>query len=69
MTSKFKLSGLTCEACEKLSAKRITKINGVTNVVVNKTNGLAEITADREISLAEVQGALQGTEYRAELIN
>ena len=69
MINKFKLSGLTCAACEKLSAKRINKISGVAATMVDKDSGLAEITADREISLIEVQDALQGTEYQAEIIN
>lgn len=69
MNRQFKLSGLTCGACEKLSAKRIYQIPGVSAVTVNKETGLAEVEAAREISLAEVNEAFKGTEYRAESIN
>lgn len=68
MKTLFKLSGLTCEACEKLSAKRIGRIAGVSAVEVDKDSGRAEITADRAIDLKEVQDVLADTAYQAEEI-
>ncbi len=69
MNTQFKINGLTCPACERLSAKRLYKIVGVSSATVSRDSGLANIEADREITLAEVNEALKETEYRAEPIN
>ncbi|MFA5155543.1 MAG: heavy-metal-associated domain-containing protein [Patescibacteria group bacterium] len=65
MKTQFKINGLTCAACEKLSAKRLAKINGVTGVQVSRDSGVADIEADRPITLTEASAALSGTDYRA----
>lgn len=63
MTKKFTLKGLTCEACAKLAALKLKKINGVTEVSVNAINGKTEVEAARQISAEEIKQALQGTDY------
>jgi copper chaperone CopZ len=65
-TTKFLLSNLNCEACAKVSQMKIGKIEGVTKVEVssrgNEADGVLE--AEREVSLDEIQGALEGTVYK-----
>lgn len=63
----FKISGLTCDACVKLSAKRIGRIPGVSAVQVDQDSGQASLVATREVTLAEINESLKGTEYRADL--
>lgn len=65
MKINFKLSGLSCEACIKLSAKRIGRLPGVSGVAIDRDSGRAEITADRTISLEEINQTLSGTDYQA----
>lgn len=62
-TTSFKLIGLTCEACVKLAARYLQKIDGVGEVKVNLT-GETNITADRPIAKAEVQKALADSDYK-----
>jgi copper chaperone CopZ len=65
-TQTFKITGLHCEACTKLTAKRLLRIPGVDEAVVHLENGKAEVKAGREVSLNEIQTALTGSEYDAE---
>lgn len=65
-TQTFKITGLHCAACTKLTAKRLKGIPGVDDAIVHLENGKAEVHASREVSLNEVQTALTGSEYDAE---
>jgi copper chaperone CopZ len=65
-TQTFKITGLHCEACTKLTAKRLKGIPGVDEALVHLENGKAEVWASREVSLGEVQTAFTGSEYDAE---
>jgi copper chaperone CopZ len=65
MKINFKLTGLDCEACVKLSAKVIGRLSGVSEVAIDRASGQAVITADRPISLADINQALIGTDYQA----
>ena len=69
MQTKLKISGLTCEACERLSSKRIGRLDGVTAVTVSKDSGEALIEASRGLTAAEVNEALKDTAYRAEALS
>lgn len=62
--TKLQLSGLTCDACEKVISKRLQKIEGVQEVHVTAQNGATSITASRSISKDEVVRALEGTHYK-----
>lgn len=62
----FKITGLHCEACTKLTTKRIKDIPGVADAVVDLQSGKAEITTDRELNVNEVRSALTDSEYDAE---
>ncbi len=61
---KVKLSGLHCQACQKLTKMMIEKISGVTSVEVDLDKSEAQVTADREISLEELKKALEMTNYQ-----
>jgi len=65
-TQTFKITGMHCVACTKLTAKRLKGIPGVEEAVVHLENSKAEIRASREVGLGEVQTALTGSEYDAE---
>jgi copper chaperone CopZ len=65
MKTNFKLTGLSCEACVKLSAKRIERLAGVSGVAIDRDTGQTEVTAERPINLKEVNEALSGTDYQA----
>lgn len=66
MAQTFKITGLHCEACTKLTAKRIKAIPGVTGAVVDLKSGKAEVAADRELGVGEIKIVLTGSEYDAE---
>lgn len=65
MSQTFKITGLTCAACTKLTAKRIKALPGVDDANVDLETGKAEVLAGRKIGLNEVQAALAGSNYRA----
>jgi copper chaperone CopZ len=65
-TQTFKITGLHCMACTKLTAKRLQGIPGVDDAMVDLGSGKAEITAVRELSVGEIKTALTGSEYDAE---
>ncbi|MCL5438890.1 MAG: heavy-metal-associated domain-containing protein [Patescibacteria group bacterium] len=62
----FKILGLSCDACKKLSEKRISSISGVESVKVDLGSGKTTVTAKREINLDELKKALEGTAYKIE---
>jgi len=63
MTTKFKLKGLTCEACVKLASKRLERLAGVENVIIKLATGETEIIANHEISDNEAELVLTGSGY------
>lgn len=62
----FKLSGLTCQACQTLTQRRIQRIPGVQEVSVELATGVATVSVDRDVTRTEVQNALAGTHYTVE---
>ncbi len=69
MTQVFTIKGMHCEACTKLSAKRIRSISGVEDASVELASGLATVTAERPISAGEINEVLAGSDYKAEEYN
>lgn len=65
MTQQFKITGFHCEACTKITSKRISKINGVSSVDCDLATGIATVTSNREISKDEINSALSDTTYKA----
>lgn len=64
IASTIQLSGLTCEACKKVTEKRISRIDGVQTVNVDYTTGMGTIIADHEIHPEELTKVLEGTHYK-----
>jgi len=59
----FKLSNFHCESCAKLSSKKISKINGVSDININLT-GDGYLLSDRNIDKSEVEDVLKDTNYK-----
>lgn len=67
IASTIQLSGLTCEACKKVTEKRIARIQGVQSVNVDPTTGKGTIIADHAIHADEVIKVLEGTHYKLDV--
>jgi copper chaperone CopZ len=63
MLTTFKLQGLHCPACKKITDKRISSITGVTSVDVDPTTGVAKVISDKNIDKSEITKSLAGTPY------
>jgi copper chaperone CopZ len=63
MKQTIKFGGLSCGACQKVITKRISKILGVEEVVV-ESNGSTQVTAANIVSKSDVEKALEGTPYK-----
>jgi copper chaperone len=63
-TKTFKLSGLTCPACKKLTEKRIGSIPEVTKVEVTLATGEAVVNSDKEITVLQIKEVLKETPYQ-----
>lgn len=64
-TIKFRLQGLHCEACVKLSTIRLKNLKGIKEVKIDLASGNAEVAADREITFTEIENIFRGTDYSA----
>lgn len=63
VTSTFQITGMTCDACQKVVQKKLSKVAGVSAVAVDKSSGVASLSATRDIASEEVKKALEGTHY------
>lgn len=59
----FRLAGLTCEACVKLSTHRIKKIPGVQEVKINFASGETTVSSAGDIDLDLIRQSLADTTY------
>ncbi len=59
----YKITGFDCGACAMLAQKRISKIEGVEEVVVQES-GETKILASRDIEKAEITEVLKDTNYK-----
>ena len=64
MNYKIQLQGLHCEACKKITEKRIGKLEGVNSVSVDLSQQTALVQTNRSLSQTEVEEALKDTEYK-----
>ena len=62
----FTINGMHCEACTKLSAKRITSIDGVADASVDLLSNTVTIRAERQLTVDDINTVLIGSDYRAE---
>ena len=62
----FIINGMHCEACTKLSAKRIKTIDGVTDATVDLSSSIATVSAERSLTVDEINVVLTDSDYHAE---
>lgn len=59
MTHTYKISGMTCDACEAKVKNALQKVEGITQVNINRQKGEADITMQKHISTAVLKDALK----------
>jgi len=62
-TLNYKLLGLNCDACVKISTMKLKNVPGVHDVKIDSTSGKTEICAERHIELEELNESLRGTDF------
>ena len=62
----FTIKGMHCEACTKLTTKRIRAIEGVSNVSVDLESRSANVESDRPVTAEEINAVLVDSSYKAE---
>jgi copper chaperone CopZ len=62
MEQMFKIEGFHCEACVKLATMKIKKLADIHEVTVQQ-DGTTKICAGRNVSVNEIEGALDGLGY------
>jgi len=60
---KFKLNGLTCDACVKLVANRFKKVPGVQEVKIDLKSGESEVSSIADLDLEILEESLKGSEF------
>lgn len=60
---RFKISGLTCEACIKLITLRLKKIIGVTEVSIDLQSGQAKVMSEPDLSFDRLEQVFVDTDY------
>ena len=64
MNYKVQLQGLHCDACKKITQKRLGKLEGVTLVTVDVDAQTALIQSNSVIDQVQAENALKDTEYK-----
>lgn len=62
-TLNFTVTGMHCDACQKVIALKVKKLHGVSEVSV-LPDGHACVVSTSPLSVADIQNVLEGTEYR-----
>ena len=60
---RFAVQGMTCSSCEVLIERKLHKVPNVEKVNVSRARGEAVVECSSDISLHELQDALQGEKY------
>jgi copper chaperone len=63
-TTKFKLAGMHCESCVKISKMNLSDIKGVSEVELDLASGEGKLVADRDVALSEIEEAMKDTDYK-----
>lgn len=66
MEQYFTITGMTCVACTKLTAKRIKAVPDVTDAFVDLDSKRATVLTNRLINIQEINAAFEGSHYSAE---
>lgn len=61
---KFKLEGLSCEACVKIASKRLSAVAGVSEVNIDLASGNTSVLSEEKIDLATLEKSLADTTYK-----
>ncbi len=64
MKYKIQLQGLHCEACKKITQKRLGKLEGVTLVTVDVDTQSARVDSTSMIVRQQVESVLKDTDYK-----
>jgi copper chaperone CopZ len=67
-TYTFKLTGLHCEACVKLSTMALQKIEGISNVKINLDTGLTTVDSTSHIDQKRLEEVFRDTDYTPTLL-
>lgn len=62
-TQTFILTGLTCQACKKISEKRIGSLPGVSRVEVTISDGKTIVESENPITKSQINEVLKDTSY------
>ena len=65
---QMKVSGMTCEHCERAVSKALMGVAGVQNVVVNLQTGIVEIKAQEDITADALKKAVEAVEYKVDYV-
>ena len=63
MTKELKIEGMMCKHCVKHVNDALSKMDGVTNVVVSLEENKADVTMDHEISMEEFKKVITEAGY------
>ena len=63
MTKELKIEGMMCKHCVKHVNDALSKMDGVTNVVVSLEDNKADVTMDHEISMEEFKKVITDAGY------
>ena len=63
-TTRVKIGGMTCHACQRVIENKVGKLPGVQKVKVEVNAGEAEVSSDKALTLDEIKQALSGTHYQ-----
>lgn len=64
MTQTYTVSGMTCSGCSSTVEKALASVAGVTAVKIDLNQANAELSLQREVSLSELQRALESYPYQ-----
>ena len=63
-TLNLKISGITCESCIKLIKKKIGKLDGVSDVIIQGNNGETSVQSANKLNVLDIVTALKDTPYQ-----
>jgi copper chaperone len=61
--STYAVTGMTCEHCVAAVTEEVTKLGGVTNVVVDLPTGAVTVTSEQKLGDEEIRAAVDEAGY------
>jgi copper ion binding protein len=62
-TTTFKVSGMTCEHCQRAVAAEVGAVDGISDVSVDLTSGAVTVTATRPVDRGAIAAAVDEAGY------